>query len=66
MSSLTPCNYCTLKRIERAEARNDAPLPVTTQHVRVPGGLEYWTGVFIGDDVEPIAFFHTLTERCVC
>lgn len=66
MSTLTLCNHCTLTRIEREQARNDEPLPVTTMLVPMPGGVEYWTGVFIGDDVQPVALFHTLTTHCVC
>lgn len=66
MSSLTLCNHCALKRIERAEARNDESLPVTTRPVLMPDGIEYWMGVFIGADAEPVALFHTLTTHCVC
>lgn len=66
MSALTRCNYCTLKRIERAEARNDEPLPVTTRPVKMSGDYAYWMGVFIGDAAEPVALFHMLTVHCVC
>lgn len=66
MSSLTLCNHCTLTRIEREQARNDEPLPVTTRPVPMSGGLEYWMGVFIGAEAEPVALFHTLTTHCVC
>lgn len=66
MSGLTTCNYCTLKRIERDEARNERPHPVTIRPVCMPGGIEYWTGVYVGDNTEPIAYFRLLTTYCAC
>ena len=61
VSELTPCNYCSLKRIE---SRAGPGVEVTTK----PGTGDWdgWIVVRRSDEVEPVAFFKALTDRCVC
>lgn len=61
MSSLTPCNHCTLRRIRQ----NAAPgVRVTTSNGK--GDWEGWIVVKKSDETEPVAYFKALTDRCVC
>ena len=59
MSKLTLCNYCSLKYMEeRAKERG------ATVILRID---EYgWTEARYSDREVPSAWFHTLTNRCVC
>lgn len=66
MSGLTPCNHCTLERIKRDEVRSAVPRPVTIKPVRMPGDHEHWLGVYVGDGMQPSAYFRELTAHCVC
>jgi hypothetical protein len=62
MSSLTECNYCTLKGMEeRAKGRG-----VTVIVSPGEGSMGGWKSARYSDQELPSAHFLTLTDHCVC
>ena len=61
MSELTTCNYCNLRRIQ---SRAGPGVKVTTK--KGDGEWEGWIVVRRSDEIEPVAYFKALTDRCVC
>ena len=62
MSSLTPCNHCTLKRIR---ARNKAK-GVRTYVRDGKGEWLGWKIVTESGNSKPVAFMMEITNHCVC
>lgn len=65
MSELTPCNYCSLKRLKAsAEARGNEVI-LRLAH----GGTNAYLvkkGEKVQPGDEPVAWFMELTNHCVC
>lgn len=62
MSSLTPCNHCTLQRITRdAEARGAT---VTVERQLWGTEMEGWYQVLVSDRDKPVCWFMELTVEC--
>lgn len=65
MSELTPCNYCTLRRMrERRQDMWGTPIEV----IVTPNDPEAdgWTSARYTDRDKPSAYFLELTDHCVC
>lgn len=60
MSHLTPCNYCTLRRMRlRGE--------VIVEKITDPADpMEGWMSATYAGEEKPSAWFMVLTEECVC
>ena len=65
MSELTPCNRCSLRRMQaRARARG---VDVVVQVVTDPTDpMHGWTSARYTDADKPSAYFYVLTEACAC
>lgn len=63
MSELTPCNYCSLRRM-----RDDAERRGTSIVVEVvdTGDMAGWTSARYANEPEPSAWFAELSDHCVC
>lgn len=64
MSSLTRCNFCTLRRMrELAAARGVSVIVEPVPAEEIMGG---WTTARYSDKDRPSAWFMALSDRCVC
>jgi hypothetical protein len=65
MSELTPCNRCSLTRMQRhARARGaDVIVKAITDEADPMHG---WTSARYSDEPEPTAWFWVLPDRCAC
>lgn len=64
MSDLTPCNRCTLRRMQATAAARGVELIVEVAAEGTP--FAGWTSVRYSDRNAPSAWLMKLTEECVC
>ena len=65
MSELTPCNYCTMKRIAAEHPGAKVSVRADTITGTSPGGYHGWLRLYIDDEPYGVAF-QELTLECVC
>lgn len=67
MSSLTPCNYCSLQRIRSHAKSEGAEVKLRPAHVATgdPEWFGWWAAVR-SDKTEPVAYYMEVTAHCVC
>jgi len=70
MSELTPCNYCTLRRIKRRAEGNDMIVTLLNGDVYVHPSSVVIKELSGGEDGEREQYWRTwfmgLTDHCVC
>lgn len=58
MSSLTECNYCTLKRMQERAKEGKVDI--------IMDRADGWITVRYSNEEEPSAYFLELSDHCVC
>lgn len=58
MSYLTPCNFCTLRRMRERAARRGTEVVLSDD--------DGWIAARYADEAAPAALFRELSDNCVC
>lgn len=70
MSELTPCNFCTLRRITAMAEKNGKQIIVTgASDSRYPTAKNVYVvpkDETLKPGTEPVIWFMSLTDHCVC